>query len=67
MTVKVKIPTIRGHDTQILSVEEAKGMADEYLKSDTWFSVVNGKVVAKDELDIKDGDEVTLLPQVRGG
>lgn len=64
MTVKIKIPSKKGHDTLILSQEEAQKTLNEYAQND-WLIAINNKIDGTHQ--VQDGDEVQVVKNVYGG
>ncbi len=65
MTVKIKIPSSRGHDTLSLSVPQAQEKLGEFAQKQ-WIVGINGKL-ADNQTKVKDGDEIVVAPKIRGG
>lgn len=65
MTVKIRIPSVKGDSMQELELQEAKETVDELLEK-RWIVAVGGKAV-QDSKALEDGAEVLTFPPIVGG
>lgn len=65
MTVKIKIPSAKGHDTLMLSVSDAEAKLGEFAQNQ-WLVAINGKL-SSTQTKLKDGDDVIVAKAIWGG
>jgi sulfur carrier protein ThiS len=68
MTVKIRIPSSKGHETLILSHEDAKQKLSDFAQA-SWLVSINGKSVDSRtaQSQVQDGDQINVAKVVGGG